>query len=102
MTALAAYHFGPTAVDRERKIPLETLNYIQKVFNEKSYILASDSFQKNLVCRPTDLQNLTIETHDPRKRRDKAIDWINGSAERLLYLRAYIRTEQIGFLARHG
>ena len=79
MTALAAYHFGPTAVDREQKIPLDTLNYIQKVFNEKSYILASESFRKNLVCRPTDLQNLAIETHDPRKRRDRAIEWINGS-----------------------
>ena len=80
MAALAAYHFGPTAVTKTKAVPIETLNYIQKVLDEKSYILKSGNFNKAVVCNPLDLRATASETHDPLERRDLALDWIEDTA----------------------
>jgi len=80
MAALAAYHFGPTAVTQSRAIPLATLNYIQKVLDEKSYILSSGRFEKPLVCNPLDLRAASAETHDPLSRRNLVLEWIEDTA----------------------
>ena len=62
MAALAAYHFGPTAVTKTKAVPIETLNYIQKVLDEKNYILKSGNFNKAVVCNPLDLRANASET----------------------------------------
>ena len=80
MAALAAYHFGPTAVTKTKAVPIETLNYIQKVLDEKNYILKSRNFNKAVVCNPLDLRANASETHDPLERRDLALDWIEETA----------------------
>ena len=80
MAALAAYHFGPTAVTKTKAVPIETLNYIQKVLDEKNYILKSGNFNKAVVCNPLDLRANASETHDPLERRDLALDWIEETA----------------------
>ena len=80
MAALAAYHFGPTAVTKTKAVPIETLNYIQKVLDEKNYILKSGNFTKTVVCNPLDLRATASETHDPLERRDLALDWIEEAA----------------------
>ena len=80
MVALAAYHFGPTAVTKTEAVPIETLNYIQKVLDEKNYILKSGNFNKAVVCNPLDLRANASETHDPLERRDLALDWIEETA----------------------
>ena len=80
MAALAAYHFGPTAVTKTKAVPIETLNYIQKVLDEKNYILKSGNFNKAVVCNPLDLRANASETHDPLERRDLALDWIEDTA----------------------
>ena len=80
MAALAAYHFGPTAVTKTKAVPIETLNYIQKVLDEKNYILKSGTFNKAVVCNPLDLRANASETHDPLERRNLALDWIEETA----------------------
>ena len=97
ITALAAYHAGPTSIDQNSSVPINTLSYIQKVFDEQRYIRSSKVFEEIRICKPLDLQTMANGINNPKERRNQAIRWINESGEvcsisELVYIRNRLAT----------
>ncbi|MBA57614.1 MAG: hypothetical protein CMQ40_00430 [Gammaproteobacteria bacterium] len=83
LLGLAAYHVGPTRVSDTGQVPARALTYIQKILDEEKLIRVTEQLAERVVerCRPEELMQLGLITHDPRKRRRVALDWLNEYEE---------------------
>ena len=79
LLALAAYHVGPTRVDDTKLVPARALNYIEKILKEERLIKATEQLSEQVTyrCDPLNLKRLGLTTHDPRKRKFDALEWLN-------------------------
>ena len=78
LLALAAYHVGPTRVDKTKLVPARALSYIEKILKEEQLIKVTEQLSEPAAyrCDPSDLKGLGLTTHDPRKRKSEVLGWL--------------------------
>ena len=74
---LSAYRIGPNAIKGFTKMPPIVEDYIHKVRQEKIRLDQSDAYViSKAYCVLEEFKIISLNTHDPNLRTQKAIDWL--------------------------